>query len=343
MITFENVSKQFTGSEGTFTAVKDVSFEVQKGDIYGVIGFSGAGKSTLIRTVNLLEEPSSGKVYVNGRDMMTLSADELRKERKKIGMVFQHFNLCESKTVFENVAIPLRLSKTSKKDIQPRVKELLQFVGLGDKSDHYPDQLSGGQKQRVGIARALATSPEILLCDEATSALDPDTTQSILDLLKRVNREFNITILIITHEMQVIRDICDYVTVMENGEMIESGSVFDLFSRPKAKTTRNFVNAVMQDQLPASVINMIHKEGKSNRLYRILFEGDEAGQPVLSQVSKQYHLDFNILHGQITELQDQPFGNLIVEFIGEENNIQQAVEHIGNRLTVSEVNINERD
>ncbi|WP_026691672.1 methionine ABC transporter ATP-binding protein [Alteribacter aurantiacus] len=341
MITFDNVTKSYEGKEGTVTAVKNVSFTVNKGDIFGVIGFSGAGKSTLVRCVNLLEEPTSGEVRVNNRDMKSLSAKELREARKKIGMVFQHFNLCESKTVYANVAIPLQLSKTPKKEVEKRVKDLLSFVGLSDKADNYPDQLSGGQKQRVGIARALATSPEVLLCDEATSALDPQTTKAILALLRKVNREFGITVLIITHEMPVIRDICNRVAVMENGEVIESGSVFDVFSRPEAKTTKNFVSSVMQDQLPQSVIKHLSEDGKTHYIYRILFEGEMASQPVLSKVGKQFDLEVNVLHGQITELQEKPFGNLIVEFHGEPERIEEAVALIKENLTVREVDLHE--
>ncbi|MBM7095497.1 MULTISPECIES: methionine ABC transporter ATP-binding protein [Alteribacter] len=341
MITFDNVSKAYEGKEGTVTAVKDVSFTVNKGDIFGVIGFSGAGKSTLVRCVNLLEEPTAGEVRVNGRDMKSLSAKELREARKKIGMIFQHFNLCESKTVYANIAISLQLSKTPKAKVEKRVKELLSFVGLSDKAESYPDQLSGGQKQRVGIARALATSPEVLLCDEATSALDPQTTKAILELLKKVNREFGITILIITHEMPVIRDICNRVAVMENGEVIESGSVFDVFSRPQAKTTKNFVSSVMQDKLPASVLTHLQTDGKNHHIYRILFEGEMASQPVLSKVGKQFDLEVNVLHGHITELQEKPFGNLIVEFHGESRLIEEAVSFIGENFTIREVDIHE--
>ncbi|WP_096187802.1 methionine ABC transporter ATP-binding protein [Evansella halocellulosilytica] len=337
MITFENVSKVFGDGEEGIAAVKDVSLKVNKGDIYGVIGFSGAGKSTLVRCVNLLERPTSGRVLVNGQNMTDLSAQQLRDARKKIGMVFQHFNLCESKTVFNNVAIPLKLSKVAKEEVKQRVDELLEFVGLSDKATQYPDQLSGGQKQRVGIARALATSPEVLLCDEATSALDPQTTESILHLIKKVNRELNITVLMITHEMNVIRQVCNKVAVMENGELIEEGSVFDVFSKPQAKTTKNFVNSVMQDDIPKSILNLLDAGNQERPLYRILFEGHLAGKPILSQVARKYELDVNVLHGQITELQEKPFGNLIVQFDGPDVNVKQAVEYISENLIIKEV------
>lgn len=340
MIVFDKVSKVFGEGEEKVAAVKEVSLEVEKGDIYGVIGFSGAGKSTLIRCVNLLERPTTGKVLINGEDITEFSPAKLRDKRKNIGMIFQHFNLAETKTVFANVAIPLQLAKVPKEEVKTKVTELLEFVGLGDKADQYPDQLSGGQKQRVGIARALATSPEILLCDEATSALDPQTTDSILKLLKKVNRELNITILMITHEMHVIRQICNKVAVMENGELIESGSVFDVFSKPQARTTRNFVNSVMQDDIPQSILNMLAPEDKNSTLYRILFEGGLAGKPVLSSIARKYELDVNVLHGHITELQDKPFGNLIVQFYGPEENIRKATAEIGENLIIKEVERN---
>ncbi|WP_088036984.1 methionine ABC transporter ATP-binding protein [Evansella clarkii] len=340
MIVFDKVSKVFGEGEEKVAAVKEVSLKVEKGDIYGVIGFSGAGKSTLIRCVNLLERPTTGKVLINGEDITRFSPAKLREKRKNIGMIFQHFNLAETKTVFVNVAIPLQLAKVPKEEVKTKVTELLEFVGLGDKADQYPDQLSGGQKQRVGIARALATSPEILLCDEATSALDPQTTDSILKLLKKVNRELNITILMITHEMHVIRQICNKVAVMENGELIESGSVFDVFSKPQAKTTRNFVNSVMQDDIPQSILNMLAPEDKNSTLYRILFEGGLAGKPVLSSIARKYDLDVNVLHGHITELQDKPFGNLIVQFYGQEENIRKATAEIGENLIIKEVERN---
>ncbi|WP_078597716.1 methionine ABC transporter ATP-binding protein [Evansella clarkii] len=340
MIVFDKVSKVFGEGEEKVAAVKEVSLEVEKGDIYGVIGFSGAGKSTLIRCVNLLERPTTGKVLINGEDITEFPPAKLRDKRKNIGMIFQHFNLAETKTVFANVAIPLQLAKVPKEEVKTKVTELLEFVGLGDKADQYPDQLSGGQKQRVGIARALATSPEILLCDEATSALDPQTTDSILKLLKKVNRELNITILMITHEMHVIRQICNKVAVMENGELIESGSVFDVFSKPQARTTRNFVNSVMQDDIPQSILNMLAPEDKNSTLYRILFEGGLAGKPVLSSIARKYELDVNVLHGHITELQDKPFGNLIVQFYGPEENIRKATAEIGENLIIKEVERN---
>ncbi|MCA1057542.1 methionine ABC transporter ATP-binding protein [Rossellomorea aquimaris] len=336
MIRVQNVTKVFETKDGPFTALKNVSFEVKKGEIYGVIGFSGAGKSTLVRCLNFLEKPSSGDIFIEGRSLKDQSAIDLRKERHRIGMIFQHFNLFQSRTVAGNIAYPLKLAKWPKDKISERVKELLAFVGLEDKAKHYPDELSGGQKQRVGIARALATSPSILLCDEATSALDPQTTESILNLLKRINAEYGITIVMITHEMGVIREICDKVAVMENGEIVEEGSVFDIFSNPQTSTTRNFVKSVMNDQLPVSVLDKLN-DSKEGRICRLIFKGDSTGTPILSETAKAFNAHINVLFGQITELQGKPFGNLIVQIIGSKKETEEILEYWRNRLFVSEV------
>ncbi len=243
-------------------------------------------------------------------------------------MIFQQFNLLNSKTVFENIAMPLVLSKKLRWEIEDRVKKLLRFVGLEDKAENYPNQLSGGQKQRVGIARALATNPSILLCDEATSALDPQTTKSILKLLKRVNEEYNITILIITHEMEVIKEICNRVAVMEDGRVIETGSVFDVFANPQTITTRNFVQSVIHNEVPSSVSGMIDDKSSESRIIKVKFLGSDTGQPVISRTAKYYHVDLNVLYGNITELQGIPFGNLTVELVGDENEIESAIHYI---------------
>jgi D-methionine transport system ATP-binding protein len=336
MIRVQNVTKVFETKDGPFTALKDVSFQVEKGEIYGVIGFSGAGKSTLVRCLNHLEKPTSGDVLIEDRSLKEQSAADLRKERHRIGMIFQHFNLFQSRTVSGNIAYPLKLAKWPKEKINQRVQELLAFVGLEDKAKHYPDELSGGQKQRVGIARALATSPSILLCDEATSALDPQTTESILNLLKRINKEYGITIVMITHEMQVIREICDKVAVMENGEIVEEGSVFDIFSNPQTPTTRNFGKSVMNDQLPASVLDKLN-DSKQGRICRLIFKGDSTGVPILSETAKAFSAHINVLFGQITELQGKPFGNLIVQIIGSEKETEEILQYWQKRLFVSEV------
>ncbi len=336
MISLQNVTKVFESNGNSVHAVNDISLDVEKGEIFGVIGFSGAGKSTLIRCVNLLERPTSGKIFINNKDMTELDQVALRKTRQKIGMIFQHFNLLHSRTVFGNIAYPLKLAKFSKAEITKRVTELLQFVGLEDKASYYPDQLSGGQKQRVGIARALATSPDILLCDEATSALDPQTTDAILQLLKKVNKEYGITILMITHEMNVIREICDRVAVMENGKVIEQGTVFDVFSQPDSRTAKNFVRSVMNDHIPDSILEQLKSNQPSN-IYRLIFLGESASQPLLSQVNKQFDVEANVLFGQITELQGKPFGNLIVEFKGKQEEIRKALDFVEKQILVKEV------
>ncbi|WP_257350336.1 methionine ABC transporter ATP-binding protein [Pseudalkalibacillus decolorationis] len=337
MIHFDHVTKVFKSNGAPLKAVDDVELKVEKGEIFGVIGFSGAGKSTLIRLANLLERPTEGRVLLNGQNIADLSQPELRKVRGKVGMIFQHFNLLEAKSVYHNVAFPLSIAGIPKKEIQKRVKEILEFVGLADKAKQYPDQLSGGQKQRVGIARALATSPEILLCDEATSALDPETTKSILDLLRRIRDEYNITILMITHEMHVIREICDRVAVMESGRVIEQGSIFEVFSNPDHQTTKNFVRTVMQDEIPESILRMIDKHDGRSHIYRVTFIRETAGEPILSRIAKGFDVEVNVLYGQITELQGVPFGNLIVEFRGDGAEILKAIHYLQTNVKIKEV------
>lgn len=338
MIEFRHVSKVFSSGEKKIEALKNVNLTVKKGDIFGVIGFSGAGKSTLIRTVNLLEQPTSGEVLVDGKNLANLPEHQLREEKKRIGMIFQHFNLLQSKTVFDNVAMPLVLSKKKKKAIEERVYEVLRFVGLEEKARNYPDQLSGGQKQRVGIARALVTNPSILLCDEATSALDPQTTQSILKLLKRVNEKFKITILIITHEMEVIKQICNRVAVMEDGRVIESGPVFELFSRPKTETAKNFVRSVVRDEIPSSIHPFLQAAEHHSRYLKLEFFGAGSGQPVISRTAKAFDVDINVLYGNITELQGIPIGHLMVELTGDNDEIERALTFIkGQNVEVKEV------
>lgn len=345
MIEFIGTTKEFSSGNQHVKALNHIDLSIQKGDIFGVIGFSGAGKSTLLRTVNLLEVPTSGQVLVDGKDLMKLSKKDLREEKKNIGMIFQHFNLLNSKTVFENVAMPLALSKVNKKEIEQRVNEVLQFVGLEQKAKSYIDELSGGQKQRVGIARALVTQPKILLCDEATSALDPQTTKSILELLKKVNSEYNITILIITHEMEVIRDICNRVAVMENGRIIETGDVLQIFSAPTHETTKNFVQSVVRDEIPEFIYKQLSENRNGNkRIFKLKFIGVSADQPVISQVAKKFAVDVNVLFGNITELQGIPFGNLVVEIVGEEAEISKAFIYIQSKnVQVEEVSADESE
>ncbi|MEK5030239.1 methionine ABC transporter ATP-binding protein [Paenibacillus sp. FSL R7-0302] len=327
MIELRNVYKTFTRKEVKIEALKGISLKVEKGDIFGVIGYSGAGKSTLIRLVNYLERPSEGQVLVDGYDLGAYSDKELRAAKKNIGMIFQHFNLLESKKVFDNVAIPLILLKKSKAEIRKRVEELLEFVGLSDKAGSYPSELSGGQKQRVGIARALASNPSILLCDEATSALDPQTTQSILQLLKRINAEYNITVMIITHEMSVIQEICNKVAVMEEGRIIEQGSVLDVFGAPKHLTTQNFVKTVIQNSMTTSVRRTLKTE-QGSRVYKLNFAGESASEPVLYEIIRTYGVKVNILFANTTEIQETTLGTIIVQLQGDPAQMEAALNYM---------------
>lgn len=324
MITFEHISKTFTTKTGSVQALNDISLSVEKGDIFGVIGFSGAGKSTLLRMVNALETPTSGTVTVNGKKVSGLKRKELRTFRKNIGMIFQHFNLLESKTVFQNVALPLQLEHKTKAEINGRVKELLHFVGLDDKAKAFPPQLSGGQKQRVGIARALALNPQILLCDEATSALDPRTTDSILELLRRINSELNVTILMITHQMNVIQQICNKVAVLEKGTLIESGSVLSVFGNPQSRTTQGFIRTVINDRLPQSVISYLRSYNAPQKILRLRFDGKNADEPVMARAIKETGADISILYGTVTELEGQVVGFQTVQITGTQEQLDAA-------------------
>lgn len=330
MIRLEHISKRFAGRSGIVDALQDVSIHVEKGDIYGVIGFSGAGKSTLIRMVNRLETPDSGTVTIDGQSLDGRSKAELRQIRRKIGMVFQQFNLLESKTVFQNVAIPLLLEGLDQRTIASRVEEVLRFVELDEKRDTYVSHLSGGQKQRVGIARALATKPSILLCDEATSALDPKTTESILRLLKRINQEMGVTILLITHQMQVIQMICNKVVVMENGKAVEKGSVMEVFSRPQAPVTQEFVRTVINDQIPNSIMELLHTEKRNYRVERLKFIGAHVKKPVISEICHTKGVEVNILGATVQELEDSVMCIFILQLIGSDEQLTLAETQIDN-------------
>ncbi|MDY8025002.1 methionine ABC transporter ATP-binding protein [Paenibacillus polymyxa] len=327
MIELRNVSKTYVRKGLSIEALKNINIKVDKGDIFGFIGFSGAGKSTLIRLVNRLEKVTSGEVLIEGEQLNTYSTSGLRKVRKKIGMIFQHFNLLESKTVFDNIAIPLVLLKRNKREIEGRVKELLTFIGLSDKANSYPNELSGGQKQRVGIARALASNPSILLCDEATSALDPQTTQSILDLLRKINKEYKITILIITHEMSVIQRICNKVAVMEKGEIIEQGNVLEVFGQPQHPTTQSFVRTVIHDTVPESVLQTFEQQ-ESQRIYKLEFIGQVASDPVVHELIRQHDIHVNILFANMTEIQETTIGYMTIQLRGGQYAVQQAVDFL---------------
>ena len=324
--------QQLTKAYNNITAIKDIDLTIAKGEIFGIIGYSGAGKSTLLRCLNLLEKPTEGKIFVDEEDITTLSDKEIRKKRQEIGMIFQHFYLISAKTVYENVAFSLKAAGKSKEEMKKRVPDLLEMVGLADKADNYPSQLSGGQKQRVGIARALANDPKVLLCDEATSALDPTTTDSILKLLKKINETLGITIVLITHEMEVVQKICDRVAVMEAGEIVEIGKVYDLFSAPKHQLTKEFVNSVHSLILPDRLL-----ERRKGTIAKITFKGDSAEDPIISEALSAFTITINILHGQITYINDQPLGILIIEVIGNKSEIDSAIEFIANRTKQLEV------
>lgn len=336
MIKVEHANKTFSGKYGTVHALQDVSIHVEKGDIYGIIGFSGAGKSTLIRLVNGLETPDTGNVIVQGENLGNLKKTQLRKLRRKIGMVFQQFNLLESKTVYHNIALPLILEKAPKEEIDKKVKEVLQFVELEDKKDVYVSQLSGGQKQRVGIARALTTTPDILLCDEATSALDPQTTESILRLLKKINREMGVTILLITHQMQVVQMICNKVAVMENGQVVEAGSVLDVFGKPQASVTRRFVQTVVNDQIPESIISLVKEQKEHFRVERLKFIGSSVKRPVISDICHVDGIVVNILGATVQELQENVMCVFILQLIGTEEKILEAEKQIDGNGVIRE-------
>ena len=347
MITLKNVSKTFHGAAArSVHAVRDVSLSIEAGEIFGVIGRSGAGKSTLIRLINLLTPPDTGEVIVDGRDLTRLDAAQLRAARREIGMIFQHFNLMSSRTVFDNVALPLELIGRPQEEIRAEVEKLLALVGLTAEASRYPQQLSGGQKQRVGIARALASKPKVLLSDEATSALDPETTRSILDLLKRINRELGLTIVLITHEMQVIKQICDRIAVMDAGHVVECGKVLSVFQAPKSDVTRTLIGDVISAELPASVLRRVRQriedrngEGHPDHLLRLVFIGDDVDRPLLSEAVKRFGIDFNILHGQIDEVQGQGFASLTLLANGSQEALDGALgllrEH---NVTVEELN-----
>ena len=327
MIKLNNITKIFTLPDKKLTALDNVSLHVPKGQICGIIGASGAGKSTLIRCVNLLERPTHGAVLIDDVDLTQLSEAELVKTRRQIGMIFQHFNLLTSRTVFENVALPLELENKSKAEIQEKTTALLALVGLSDKHNVYPANLSGGQKQRVAIARALASDPKVLLCDEATSALDPATTQSILKLLKEINRTLGITILLITHEMEVVKRICDQVAVIDKGRLIEQGTVSEIFSNPKTELAQEFISSTFHITLPEEYLENLSdtpKHAKSYPIIKFEFTGRSVDAPLLSQASKKFGVELSILTSQIDYAGGVKFGFTIAEVEGDEDAITQA-------------------
>ena len=329
MIQLEHLSKTFPGKDSVH-ALRDVSLTVRKGEIYGVIGYSGAGKSTLIRCINLLERPDEGSVRVDGVELTALGACALNRERRKIGMIFQQFNLFATRTVLDNVAYPLRFSGMSRRDIREKAESLLRYVELEDKRDAYPSQLSGGQKQRVAIARALACDPKVLLCDEATSALDPQTTASILQLIQRLNREMGITVVMITHQMQVVKEACHRVAVMENGRVVEEGDVFSIFAHPQQEITRSFVDSTtnlnkVEDLLEEGAEITRLKPGE--KLVRLSYQRGSAAEAIVSTVSRNFGVDVNILLGSLELIDGALLGGLVVVFSGQTAGIENALAY----------------
>ena len=338
MITLTHVSKIFPGGESGVHAVQDVSLHIAPGEIFGIIGYSGAGKSTLVRCINLLERPTGGTVTVDGRELTALSEKELRQERRKIGMIFQQFNLMTARTVAQNVAFPLKDSGLSKEETAAKVTQLLELVGLPDKAGSYPAQLSGGQKQRVAIARALASDPKVLLCDEATSALDPQTTASILRLIRDINRRTGITVVVITHEMAVVKEICHRVAVMEKGRVVETGDVFSLFSAPKEPVTRSFVsttsNLSKAEEFIAEGAPLVALS-PGQVIARLTFARGNVGEAAISQLSRQFDVDANIIFANVDILEGTPLGGLVVIFSGER--VGEAIAWLSEKNVVVEV------
>lgn len=328
MITLNKVTKTFLNKKQPFEAVKETNLTINKGEIYGIVGYSGAGKSTLLRMLNGLERPSSGSVIIDDKELSPLGKRELRKERQSIGMIFQHFNLLWSRTVLENICFPLEIAGVPKAERIDRARELISLVGLSDKEKAYPAQLSGGEKQRVGIARALANDPKVLLCDEATSALDPQTTDEVLDLLAKINEELNVTIVLITHEMEVVRKICDRVAVMNKGNIVEEGSVLQVFRNPQEDITKRFIRQDREtdNKETRQALTELKKAYPDGQIIQLFFQGDNVGSPVITQVSRQCGCDINIIQGTIQSTHNTPVGTLIIQVLGDQSKQVQALE-----------------
>ena len=340
MIRLENVSKTFTDSNKEVHAVNNVSLTINDGDIFGIIGFSGAGKSTLVRCINLLEKPTDGKVFVDDAEITALSGKELRKARKKIGMIFQHFNLMPSRTIFGNVAYPLRGSGLSKEKIKEKVHHLLELVGISEKENAFPSQLSGGQKQRVAIARALANDPSILLCDEATSALDPQTTKSILKLLQQLNQTLGITVVVITHEMAVVKDICNRVAVMDHGDVVEEGEVFHVFASPKEPLTRSFIKTTSNLQKIEELIEAdspVVATKKGELIVRLTYVEKNTSEPLISTVTQKFGIILNIVFADVEIVQNAPIGGTVAIVSGEGSRIDEALQYLRDKNVGVEV------
>lgn len=341
MISIKSVQKIFPSKQGTLKAVDDVNLEINDGEIFGVIGYSGAGKSTLIRMLNGLELPTQGTVTVAGRVVSKIKGSELRKARQEISMIFQHFNLLWSRTVSENIAFPLEIAGVKGPERTKRVNELVKLVGLEGRENAYPSQLSGGQKQRVGIARALANNPKVLLCDEATSALDPQTTDSILELLVDINKRLGLTIVLITHEMHVIRKICHRVAVMESGRIVEIGPVLDVFKNPQQPITKRFVQQVTEPEDTKETIGHLLKRYPSGKIVQLTFIGESAEQPVITELIRHHDITVNILQGKISQTQNGSYGTLVIHLDGDDEKVNKAVEFIRSQQVGVEVVTNE--
>lgn len=340
MIKLENISKSFAINGKTVEAVKDVSLAIRQGEIFGIIGFSGAGKSTLVRCINLLEKPEKGRVIIDGEDITHYEGKELRHVRQKIGMIFQHFNLMPSRTVFENIELPLKLTKLSASERSQKIKKLLDLVGLSDKAQSYPSQLSGGQKQRVAIARALANDPKVLLCDEATSALDPQTTHSILQLLKEVNTRLGITVVVITHQMEVIKEICDRVAVMQKGVVVEEGDIVDVFSAPQAPITKSFIQAADNFEVFSDLVKLnsaITGIKPSQPVWFLTYRGAVAGEPLMSELYRRFEVKANIIYGNIDYFKQCIVGKLGVAIEGRADQIEKARQFLIDQKVIVEV------
>jgi len=334
VISIEGLSKIFASNNKKITAVDDLTLSINKGEIFGVIGYSGAGKSTFVRLLNRLEEPTSGRVVMGEKEITALNRKELRLTRQDIGMIFQHFNLLWSRTVEDNIAFPLEIAGISKSERNEKVQNLINLVGLSGRENAYPSQLSGGQKQRVGIARALANDPKVLLCDEATSALDPETTNSILDLLVDINEKLGLTIVLITHEMHVIRKICNRVAVMEDGKIVEQGDVLNVFSKPEQLVTKKFVEQVMGTNDEDDSLEFLLQQYETGKIIRLHFVGETTNQALISQLAKQFNIAINILQGKITQTQAGAYGTLIVQLEGNEEEVKKATRFIQDETSV---------
>lgn len=340
MIELEQISKTFADAGREVHAVNNVSLTIRNGDVFGIIGFSGAGKSTLVRCINLLERPTEGSVRIDGKELTRMPAKELRQARRKIGMIFQHFNLMPSRTIFGNVAYPLKGSGLRKDQIAEKVRKLLDLVGIADKENAYPSQLSGGQKQRAAIARALANDPDILLCDEATSALDPQTTKAILKLLERLNRELGITLVVITHEMAVVKEICNRVAVMDHGRVVEEGEVFSVFASPKEELTRNFIKTTsnlqkIEELIAAKSPVVALKPGE--RIVRLSYVERNASEPLISTMTKKYGVILNIIFADIEIVQNAPIGGTVGILSGPQDKMDEALEDLRSKNVGAEV------